>query len=164
MLPRAGTYVLILHSAHTDTIDVGRRGPLSLVPGHYAYVGSAFGPGGVLARVRRHCLAKKARHWHIDYLREVTTPVAAWYSHAPQRLEHDWARALAAMPCAVAIEGFGCSDCRCVAHLFQFPDAPDRRRFERAAGTHVEAVRVDGGGVDSDGDRSAVARRQRIAS
>jgi len=43
---------------------------LDLLPGYYIYIGSAFGPGGVRARMLRHLRADKPKHWHIDYLRE----------------------------------------------------------------------------------------------
>ena len=37
-----------------------------LAPGCYVYAGSARGPGGIRARVRRHLRPDKTPHWHID--------------------------------------------------------------------------------------------------
>lgn len=95
------------------------------MPGFYIYVGSAFGPGGVRARVLRHCRLAKAKHWHIDYLREFLSPMGACYSYDAMRLEHQWAQVLCDMSGMSSIRGFGCSDCQCHSHLFQTPSMPD---------------------------------------
>jgi Uri superfamily endonuclease len=118
MQSQPGTYVLVLRSNASTQVRVGRRGILQVMPGTYLYVGSAFGPGGVAARVERHCRTSKARRWHIDFLRERTVLESAWFSHAPERLEHRWAAALEGCDGLQAIAGFGCSDCQCTSHLF----------------------------------------------
>jgi Uri superfamily endonuclease len=41
---------------------------VSLVPGRYIYAGSAYGPGGLKARVSRHMRRAKRSQWHIDQL------------------------------------------------------------------------------------------------
>ena len=51
---RPGTYALILRASTAQTIQIGRLGDLVMQPGYYIYVGSAFGPGGLAARVGRH--------------------------------------------------------------------------------------------------------------
>ena len=66
-----GTYALILRSSSQQTITVGKLGKIKMRKGYYIYVGSAFGPGGVRARVKRHCHIRKPPHWHIDYIRPV---------------------------------------------------------------------------------------------
>jgi Uri superfamily endonuclease len=66
----AGTYALILRSHSKATTQVGRWGRINLETGYYIYIGSAFGPGGVRARVSRHFRKEKRKHWHIDYLRK----------------------------------------------------------------------------------------------
>ncbi|GMQ77097.1 MAG: hypothetical protein BMS9Abin01_2409 [Gammaproteobacteria bacterium] len=114
----AGTYALILRSHSKATTQVGRWGRINLEMGHYIYIGSAFGPGGVQARVSRHFRKEKRKHWHIDYLREFMIPVGAWYTLDCKRLEHIWARALAEMSGISCIQRFGCSDCNCHSHLF----------------------------------------------
>lgn len=135
-----GTYVLILQSDISTRVKIGRRGSLNVVPGYYLYIGSAFGPGGVRARVSRHFRAEKSMHWHIDYLREVLTPVGAWCSYDPERLEHRWAHALSGMRGMSPVPGFGCTDCRCASHLFHGARAPDIKLFSRVAGGVVSAV------------------------
>jgi Uri superfamily endonuclease len=116
-----GTYALVLRSPSRATVRVGRLGRITLDAGYYVYVGSAFGPGGVRARVARHFRADKRRHWHIDYLRDALSPMGVWYTHDGRRLEHLWARTLEAMSDVSSIEEFGCSDCGCRSHLFFAP-------------------------------------------
>jgi Uri superfamily endonuclease len=126
---KPGTYVLVLRCPSRARIQIGRWREIDLKRGYYCYVGSAFGPGGVRARVHRHFRNAKALHWHIDYLGEFTKPVCAWYSHAPKRLEHRWAALLSDMPGLSAIPGFGCSDCSCDSHLFFSPRKPVLKNF-----------------------------------
>lgn len=73
MRAECGTYLLVLRSHGEATVQVGRWGPLAVRPGVYLYVGSAFGPGGVRARVGRHLRMRKKPHWHLDYLRPLAT-------------------------------------------------------------------------------------------
>lgn len=135
----SGTYALILHSNLSTEIQIGHWGCLRVEPGYYVYVGSAFGPGGVQARVARHFRKMKRRHWHIDYLSEAIEPVCAWCSYAPFRLEHEWARAFDRMADMSCIKGFGCSDCNCNGHLLATPAMPDATEIVRATGGAVES-------------------------
>jgi Uri superfamily endonuclease len=118
MKSEPGTYALILQSASKARVQIGRWRQIGLELGYYIYVGSAFGPGGVRARVLRHCCEAKVKHWHIDYLREHVTPLAAWANYGTERLEHHWAQIFFNMREMTPIQGFGCSDCKCYSHLF----------------------------------------------
>jgi len=116
----AGTYVLVGSLQRGRRLRIGRLGLLWFPGGRYAYCGSAFGPGGLRARLRQHLAAGRRRHWHLDYLRPCLVLTGAWYCTAPRRLEHAWARRLQrAVALAVPVPGFGASDCRCPAHLFR---------------------------------------------
>jgi len=117
---------------------VGRWGELVVAPGYYVYVGSAFGPGGLRARVSRHYRRNERRHWHIDYLRPFLTPVDTWYSHHAEPLEHRWAQVFAALDGVASVRGFGCSDCRCRSHLFATLTPPDFARFAEKAGGAIQ--------------------------
>lgn len=134
-----GTYALILHSSLSTEIRIGRWGRLRIEPAYYVYVGSAFGPGGVRARVARHFRKEKKCHWHIDYLSTAIEPVCAWCSYAPFRLEHEWARAFDRMATTSCVKGFGCSDCSCRGHLFATPTKPDIAEIVRATGVAIES-------------------------
>ena len=117
----SGTYALILRNYSKATIQIGRWGRICVKPGYYSYIGSAFGPGGLRARVSRHLRQEKRKHWHIDYLREFMEPVGVWYTHDRQRLEHIWAQSLSEVDGLISTHGFGCSDCNCDSHLFHAP-------------------------------------------
>ncbi len=115
-LPRdKGAYVLLieLDSAFTGRFS-GRD--FTLPAGHYAYCGSAHGPGGIAARVSRHFRCEKKPHWHIDQLtiaaREITARVF------PGGNECDLAARLGNAGAEPPLPGFGSSDCRsCTSHL-----------------------------------------------
>ena len=143
MNSQPGTYILILRSDITASIEIGRWGQLQLCPGYYAYIGSAFGSGGVRARVSRHCGSAKKMHWHIDYLRQHTHPVSVWYSHSRLRLEHDWARLMSGFADVRPVAGFGCSDCVCESHLFFSARMPEPRRFGEMAGVAAKVWSCD---------------------
>jgi Uri superfamily endonuclease len=97
-----------------------------------------FGPGGISARVSRHFRKTKSKHWHIDYLRKFITPLSAWYSYDPIRHEHRWAQAMEKIAGLTAITRLGCSDCRCLTHLFHSVNEPDFNEFTHAVGGKIE--------------------------
>jgi Uri superfamily endonuclease len=148
MTKEPGTYSLLLRADVKQTIEVGALGVMEVQPGLYVYVGSALGPGGLRARVQRHVRGDGAQHWHIDYLREATTPMAIWYTHDPVRRECAWATLLRnAAGAHVPHVGFGASDCDCTAHLVAFEDAPAfsafRKRVRAACPDHDTIARTD---------------------
>ena len=130
-----GTYVLILRAESDRKIRVGRLGRLTVPPGFYAYVGSAFGPGGLRARIARHLRRQKKRRWHVDYLRTQLNVINVWWatalnrSHATRQRECEWARRLCGMGGEVLFRKLGASDCRCASHLFHFTRQPLRTDF-----------------------------------
>jgi len=135
-----GTYVLILVNSRLGVLPIGQLGDLSLQPGVYVYVGSAWGPGGLAARVQHHYRISSRPHWHIDYLRARCDLNRIWFTTASGRVEHKWAKALARLPkVTVPLQGFGASDCRCNTHLFWFPSPPSLRAFQRQVSTRVWA-------------------------
>jgi Uri superfamily endonuclease len=138
-----GTYLLILRAETPLQVQVGRWGMLDVRPGYYMYVGSAFGPGGIAARVLRHCRRDKLDRWHIDYLRKVTAPLEVWCGCGPRELEHRWAQLLCAMRSVSSIPRFGCSDCHCESHLFASAGRPDFQRLAVAAGARLEVCPLD---------------------
>lgn len=133
-----GTYALVLRVQKGVRLSVGRRHELGIERGYYVYIGSAFGPGGVGARVRRHCRVAKPNHWHIDYLREHSIPLGAWISYEPIHLEHRWAEKLCDAVELTTIPGFGCSDCNCSSHLFFTSSAPAFALYSRYLGGRIE--------------------------
>ncbi len=128
----SGAYVLLLSKAAPETIVIGKRGRFFFPEGFYAYIGSAFGPGGLCARVNRHLSKNKRLHWHIDYLLKRTRIREIWAGENHVKREHEWAKIWANSPDAtVAVSGFGSGDCRCPAHLFHFFKYPQMNTFKR---------------------------------
>jgi len=127
---RPGTYAIVCEPRRKRSVRIGKLGRLELIHGYYAYVGSAFGPGGLKARVSRHLIGPKRPHWHIDYLGRMAKPKEVWYTCDPIIREHDWAAVMAQWRAAsIPLRGFGGSDCRCESHLFFFWDPPDIGKF-----------------------------------
>jgi len=121
-----GIYLLVLHLPQARALGVGALGEFLFPEGWYVYVGSAHGPGGLDARLRRHRLPQKALRWHVDYLRAVADRVEAWAAPLPRERECEWARRLAQWPGArIPAPRFGASDCRCASHLAHLPARPD---------------------------------------
>jgi len=132
-----GTYILILQLENPARIEVGKLGLVAFDTGIYTYVGSAFGPGGLAARVGHHLRTRKRCHWHIDYLRRICRVSAVWYTIDSVRREHEWAQILAGIRGAkVPIIGFGSSDCRCPSHLAYFHHSPNFITFRRKIRQH----------------------------
>ena len=118
-----GTYALLLALDAPASIRAGWLGVFTFPPGSYVYCGSAFGPGGLRARLERHARASGALHWHIDYLRRAARLVD-WFWTANARAECRWARALIDAGGQVIVPHFGSSDCcnRCPSHLLYSPE------------------------------------------
>ena len=113
-----GTYCIQLYCPQQAQIQVGKLGSFSFAAGYYLYIGSAFGPGGVHARLKHHCRLSLKPHWHLDYLRRYADVENAWYV-ADQRSEHRWSECLEAVEdLHIPVEAFGSSDCSCKSHLF----------------------------------------------
>ena len=130
MLAKHGTYALILASSCDRLIRIGKLGQLELQAGFYIYTGSAFGPGGIKARVAHHKRISQRPHWHIDYLRSVLHLDEVWYSYDSERHEHRWADTFSRLKGAsLPIAGFGASDCSCKSHLLLLSNRPSVRRF-----------------------------------
>jgi Uri superfamily endonuclease len=143
-----GTYALLLRADTEQEIEVGALGVMPVEPGTYVYAGSAFGPGGLRARVGRHVRGDGALHWHVDYLRAVTTLETVWYTHDPNRRECTWARVLRSLPDAtVPLDGFGASDCNCPAHLVRMTSTPALSTFR----TRIHEQRPDPAAVNRIG-------------
>ena len=106
-----GTYVLIASVPQMKRIQIGQLGQFDIVPGFYAYIGSAFGAGGLSARIGHHLESTAAPHWHVDYLLQVAEPLEVWYATGPQKLERQWVELLEKAPqCRIPIPRFGSSD------------------------------------------------------
>jgi len=90
---------------------------LVLPRGRYAYAGSAFGPGGLRARVGRHLRRNKTQRWHVDCITLNDTVRQIWT--VPGGSECSLISHVLTLPgSGLPVPGFGSSDCRnCRSHL-----------------------------------------------
>lgn len=115
----AGAYVLLIETAIRMPVRLPQHGMVTFEPGTYLYVGSANGPGGIKARLKRHFKQNKKAHWHIDQLttRAASVEALAVIGGNECMLGE---MLLASKRYQVALPGFGSSDCRtCSSHLLQ---------------------------------------------
>jgi Uri superfamily endonuclease len=116
----SGSYCLCIQVSEDIAVNIGALGIVSFSKGRYIYVGSAL--NGLALRIKRHFATNegkgKAIHWHIDYLL-LTIGVKLEGVYIKESDKHE--------ECTIAIKiadkgypirGFGCSDCRCISHLF----------------------------------------------
>ncbi|MGD0351332.1 MAG: GIY-YIG nuclease family protein [Verrucomicrobiota bacterium] len=137
-----GTYILIASVLQMKRLKIGRLGNYDLLPGFYAYVGSAFGPGGLRARIHHHLESVAEPHWHIDYLLGYAEPVEVWYALSGRKREQDLAELLAqASGFRMPIHRFGSSDYRRsrTSHLFYSKRRPSFRWFQHQVGERFGA-------------------------
>ena len=119
-----GTYCLCIQVKEDSEIVIGALGKLFFKNGLYIYVGSAL--NGLETRINRHIKSNKTKqpvtHWHIDYL--LKTLQVELYSiftkKSSEKLECYVSKKIAEF--GIPVKGFGCSDCRCVSHLYKVND------------------------------------------
>ncbi|MEE6210595.1 GIY-YIG nuclease family protein [Salarchaeum sp. III] len=126
-----GTYTLVVALDESATVTFGAAGDRDLAAGHYAYTGSAFGPGG-LSRVDRHrdlaAGERDTRHWHVDYL--LGHPDSRLVeAHTVENADRECEIARALVGTLTPVPGLGASDCDCDTHLAY---AAAREELERA--------------------------------
>ena len=127
-----GTYILLLQLPMPARVVIGRRRCFALEAGLYAYVGSALGPGGLRARLRRHASRPSRTHWHVDRLTPLTRLEGALIREDPHRLECVWARWVD-RESRSCVRGFGSCDCACPGHLFLLGQVSEGTGFVDAA-------------------------------
>ncbi|MEO5374268.1 MAG: DUF123 domain-containing protein [Alphaproteobacteria bacterium] len=129
----AGAYALGVEVARPLVLSLPGRAAWELDEGLHLYAGSAFGPGGLRARIRHHLAAAKAVHWHIDRLTNAFGVALA--IALPGGDECGIARAAASLAGAsVPAPGFGVGDCRdCPSHLIRLPEDMTRDDLVAAA-------------------------------
>lgn len=111
-----GTYILVFRLKGRIRVKT-KYGYSILQAGTYAYVGSAFGPGGLKTRLGRHLRKEKKKHWHIDWIttRDEFEAEEIWIIEG-KRVESYVSEVLAGR--FEAVRGFGASDSREDSHLF----------------------------------------------
>ena len=116
-----GTYILILQLENDKRIQIAKLGQFRFPTGYYAYVGSAFGPGGLAGRLKHHLHPGKKLHWHIDYFLDKAEVKDVIFIKGKKECKLSKNIKKLSMK---TIEGFGSSDCKCSSHLFKFTFNP----------------------------------------
>jgi len=114
-----GAYVLALRLDEPVGLAIGGHTAI-IEPGAYVYSGSAYGPGGIRARLSRHLRRDKKLHWHVDRLTLAASAIEALALEAGSEcaIVETLSRSAAFIP---ALAGFGSSDCRtCPTHLLRW--------------------------------------------
>jgi Uri superfamily endonuclease len=121
---KPGSYVIVGELLNEVSIISGTFSGQILAGGFYLYAGSAFGPGGLKARIGRHLKSETKKFWHFDHLKDFLKIREIWYSLSGEKnFECYFIRKLQAQGSAsFPILKFGSSDCRsaCPAHLVKF--------------------------------------------
>ena len=150
-----GIYVLLLHLPEEKTITIGKLGTFDFPSGWYAYIGSAMGPGGLVARIKHHLQVQEKPHWHIDYLRQEADLQEIWLSPDTVKREEEWVDLMIDVPGTAAFaDGFGASDSRQETHLFFFDIRPSLEDFAvgvRARFPEAQVMRAYAGDDARDG-------------
>jgi Uri superfamily endonuclease len=143
-----GQYVLLLLLPEDTTLTIGRLGTFDFPAGWYAYVGSAFGAGGLTGRLKHHLQPVERPHWHIDYFRQAAQLAEIWLSPDEEKHEQEWVELMLAIPGAtVLVDGFGASDSSMDSHLIYFDVRPGLEDFAvgvRARFPQVTVLRAYG--------------------
>ncbi len=128
-----GAYLLLIDLKKPLTLPQKKFCQKPLEPGFYLYAGSAYGPGGIKARVSRHIKKRKAKRWHIDYITTQATVTEALV--IPQANECAFISQLLENPqIFVPLKGMGSSDCKsCPSHFLQAPPTFSLTNFANAS-------------------------------
>lgn len=119
-MPVKGTYCLCVKVESDISIKVGALGEIKFQGGSYIYVGSAL--NSLIPRLERHMKHSRGEHdvthWHIDYLlKDPRVSMESIYMNDNgEKLECLIAAQIAGH--GEPVPRFGCSDCKCVSHLF----------------------------------------------
>ncbi|MBI4813391.1 MAG: GIY-YIG nuclease family protein [Methanobacterium sp.] len=113
-----GTYCLIIDLNQKISIEIGKKGEIQFKRGCYVYVGSAL--NSLEGRIKRHLRQNKKIHWHVDYLLDSPHTQVTEVFYSDDGVKHECELAAQIALKGAEIKGFGCSDCKCPAHLFYF--------------------------------------------
>ena len=127
-----GTYCIVINMIKNWRVKIVAKGFINFQKGYYVYVGSAL--NSLTKRIERHLSDDKKKRWHADYLllnknAEVKEVV---YTHCDKKIECDISHKINENADEY-IEGFGCSDCNCVSHLYYF------KEYDNALNSSIKA-------------------------
>lgn len=115
--PIKGAYLLVIDLVKAFDLAITTLPATHMRTGFYIYCGSARGPGGIKARLKRHFAKDKRRHWHVDHLTLAASKIGALAIADGDECDLvDQLRK--SRKFSTPVSGFGASDCRtCQSHL-----------------------------------------------
>ncbi|WP_457754764.1 GIY-YIG nuclease family protein [Thermovibrio ammonificans] len=131
-----GSYCLIFRLTESTEVETKGGKRFTLEAGIYCYAGSAFGPGGVEARVSRHLRREKKLKWHIDFV----TTLRCFEPEVVAVLEGKRAECLIAgelSKLGEPVKGFGSTDCKCPSHLIKLESPQSAYRLLEKLGAKI---------------------------
>ncbi len=112
------SYILLFKIKDDAKIRVGKLGRVTFRKGLYIYVGSAM--KNLEKRILRHInssLGKtEKKFWHIDYILPYSEIISIFVKKSNEKEECKVAGEL--LKISTPVKNIGCSDCRCISHLF----------------------------------------------
>jgi Uri superfamily endonuclease len=121
---KPGSYIIVGELLNESWMNSGPFCGQLLPSGYYFYSGSAFGSGGLRARIGRHLNSGTRKFWHFDHIKEIIKIREIWYSILGlTNLECQFIMKFQSLESAsFPILKFGSSDCRfgCPAHLVRY--------------------------------------------
>ncbi len=119
------SYLLLFKIENDVEICVGKLGKITFRRGYYVYVGSAM--KNLEKRILRHInssLGKtEKKFWHIDYILPYSKIISIFVRKSNEKEECKVANEL--LKISTPIKNFGCSDCKCISHLFYIETVDD---------------------------------------
>jgi Uri superfamily endonuclease len=127
-----GSYCLIIHVKKDCRIKIGAKGMIEFDEGYHVYVGSAL--NGLNKRISRHISKDKKKHWHMDYLslNKNVEIIQVIYTNCDKKIECNISQNINENTDKY-IEDFGCSDCKCMSHLYYFDSCSEAINVSRDA-------------------------------
>jgi Uri superfamily endonuclease len=136
-----GSYLLWFFLPRGADLTIGKLGRHHFKRGWYLYCGSAFGAGGLRARIGHHLKPSEKKHWHVDYLKSEANIRSVWFCRGENN-EHDWSKKLSTLPGAnFPVIGFGSSDCDCRSHLIYLSRKPSSKNVQELLSGLVKIAR-----------------------
>lgn len=141
-----GSYFLLFELNQSIMVNVGKIKDVTFQKGFYGYAGTAFGSGGLRARIKRHLIQNKKKKWHLDWIRPYLSFIQGWYV-VNMNLECIWSQTfLNGDDCFLPLKKMGASDCKlgCPAHFFGFISACPNDRIEKKIHELSSSLNISG--------------------
>lgn len=119
-----GIYCLVIKLDNDKRIKIGKLGYTKFKKGYYCYVGSAL--NNLEKRIQRHKSKSKKIHWHIDHFLKHSKIIDVIKIETNKKIECQLSKKINKKSDS-NMKRFGCSDCKCMSHLYYFKNNPIKK-------------------------------------